>query len=241
MQTLSDPQFTFVLIHSPLVGPLTWAPVAESLRRRGHPACIPALTSRLDGPRPYWQQHISQVIDSLRDVPARTPLVLVGHSGGGILLPLIRQQTQRPVSAYLFVDAGIPLDGQSRLDLFETPEAADEVRRSAVDGFLPVWSDGDLREVIPADDLRRDFVRELRPLPLDVYEEPIPVFAGWPDAPVRYLRFGDNPAYAADIAHAERAAWPVERIEGAHFHMLVDPEGVASKLVQLANIGSDLR
>ncbi len=33
----------FVLLHSPLVGPLTWGPVADELRRRGIEAIVPAL------------------------------------------------------------------------------------------------------------------------------------------------------------------------------------------------------
>lgn len=225
----------FVLIHSPLVGPATWGKVAEALGRRGHITVVPTLSSDPGGPRPYWEQHVAQVIDALSDIPRGIPLVLVAHSGGGMLLPVIRQETRRPVDAYLFVDAGIPQDGKSRLDLFESQEAADGFREAAVDGLLPAWTEDDLREVIPDDGLRRDFVRELRPLPLEVYQEPIPVFAGWPEAPVGYLRFGDNPAYDADAARAEREGWPVSRLEGTHFHLLVDWEAVADKLVEMAD------
>jgi hypothetical protein len=152
-----------------------------------------------------------------------------------MLLPAIRQVTGRPVAAYLFVDAGLPQDGRSRLDLFENIEEAERFRQSArqAGGLLSTWSDEDLREVIPDDELRRRFVAELAPLPLAVYEEPLPVFAGWPDAPCGYLRFGPNPAYAAPAARAQQAGWPYLQLDGGHFHMLVDPPAVASALIQL--------
>jgi hypothetical protein len=152
-----------------------------------------------------------------------------------MLLPAIRQVTGRPVAAYLFVDAGLPQDGRSRLDLFDNAAEAQRFRQSALKagGFLPTWSDQDLREVIPDDELRRRFVAELTPLPLAVYEEPLPVFPGWPDAPCAYLRFGHNPAYAAPAAHAQQAGWPYLQLDGHHFHMLVDPPAVANALIEL--------
>jgi hypothetical protein len=125
-------------------------------------------------------------------------------------------------SNYLFVDAGLPQDGRSRLDLFDNAAEAQRFRQSALKagGFLPTWSDQDLRQVIPDDELRRRFVAELTPVPLAVYEEPLPVFSGWPDAPCAYLRFGDNPAYAAPAAHAQQAGWPYLQLDGHHFHMV---------------------
>src|SRR5207249_3404078 len=104
------------------------------------------------------------------------PCVLVGHSGAGALLPAIREALGRPVFAYVFVDAGIPQDGMSRLDQFSSQEEAEQFRQAAVDGLLPTWTEDDLAHLIPDAETRRRFVSELRPLPLAVYEEPIPVF-----------------------------------------------------------------
>src|SRR5206468_1317091 len=118
--------------------------------------------------------------------------ILVGQSGAGVLRPSIRQALGSPVSAYLFVDASIPRDGASRLDLFASREEAAQFRQAAVEGLLPTWTEADLRGVIPDNTLRQRFVSELRPLPLAIYEEPIPVFKGWPDAPCGYLRFADT-------------------------------------------------
>ena len=224
----------FVLIHSPLVGPATWEVVANEMRHRGIIAVVPTLRTVERISVPFWKQHAESVKRALKNIPANRELVLVAHSGAGMLLPVIRQITGRRVAAYLFVDAMIPENMKSRLDLFGSPEAATRFRQSAKNGYLPVWTDEDLREEIPDEILRRRFVNELRPLPLAVYEEPIPVFSGWPDAPCGYLQF--TPTYEFGKRRAETSAWIYSRMNGGHFHMLVDPKAVATEITKMAEL-----
>ncbi|MFL5734893.1 MAG: alpha/beta hydrolase [Chloroflexia bacterium] len=221
---------TFVLVHSPLVGPYTWAPVVVELRKRGFGAIAPALPDSRELSSPYWRGHAGAVVEALREVPGDEPLVLAAHSGAGMLLPAVWAMSGRPVAAYIFVDAGIPRDGMSRLDFFGVEEAA-EFRAAAEDGLLPTWSEEDLREMIPDTETRRRFVGELRPLPLAVYEEPIPVFNGWPDAPSGYLQFSRT--YDAPASEAREAGWAYRQLVGGHFHMLAEPSAVADALVGL--------
>lgn len=228
-----DDSPVIVLIHSPLVGAFTWSLVADELKKKGFEAIVPKLSTEPKSSLPFWRQHVSSVAESLKTVSAKKRLVLVGHSGAGVLLPAVRQAVKQPVSAYIFVDAVIPENGKSRLELFETPEAAQEFRSAAVSGFLPVWSDEDLREAIPDAEIRRRFVSELRPLPLAVYEEPIPVFPSFPDAPSGYLRFGKNVAYEDAAKRARRENWEYLEIAGGHFQMLVDAPLVADSLIGL--------
>ena len=77
----------FVLIHSPLLGPRTWAPVARELGIRGHRAIVPSLLGLAHAPWPQWRH----VPESVRAAAANVsdPIVLVGHSGAGPLLPAI--------------------------------------------------------------------------------------------------------------------------------------------------------
>jgi pimeloyl-ACP methyl ester carboxylesterase len=226
----------FVLVHSPLVGPFTWALVGDELRRRSFQAVVPALRSDAGAGLPYWQQHVDSVVQALEAYPSIEPPILVGHSGAGVLLPAIRQALGRAVSGYLFVDASIPRNAASRLGLFASPEEAAQFRQAAVKGLLPTWTEADLCDALPNDVLRQRFVAELRPLPLAVYEEPIPVFEGWSDAPCGYLRFtGTGPgAYEESVQLARREGWAYTELDGGHFHMLVDPLAVANALVGLA-------
>lgn len=225
---------TYVLIHSPLVGPMTWALVAEELSRRGVGVILPTLTTNPDGEQPYWRQHMAQVVQAVEGVGDQ-PLVLVGHSGAGPLLPAVAAALDQAISTYLFVDCDLPQDGASRLDLFASVGEAEEFQAAAREGWLPTWREQDLREAIPDPALRRRFVTELHPLPLAVYEEPLPVPDGWPDAPCGYVQL--SAAYLASGRQARQAGWGYYRLMGSHFHMLVDPAAVADALQCL---GQDL-
>jgi predicted alpha/beta hydrolase family esterase len=105
-----------VLVHSPVVGPFTWSMVAEQLRQRKVDVLVPKLADRDDNDLPYWDQHTAAVKQALADVPPGRPVVLVGHSGAGPLLPAIHRAIAQPVAACLFVDASLPHPGQSRFD-----------------------------------------------------------------------------------------------------------------------------
>ena len=223
----------FVLIHSPLVGPYTWKHVARAIQQQGLNVVVPTLISPDELQIPYWEQHAGNVAQALQHVSPAQSIILVGHSGAGPILPAIRAALPQPVAGYVFVDAGLPTNGMSRLDQFSDPQSRAEFRQSAVNGLLPVWTEEDLQAVIPDNEIRRKFVEELHPLPLNVYEEKLPVFSGWPDAPCAYLEFGPNPAYEGDVENARKAGWPHIRLEGEHFHMLVDPDQVTRAIMDL--------
>ena len=223
----------FVFVHSPLVGPLTWVLVVEEMRRRNISAIAPGLPDSRSITPPYWQRHAEAVARAIESAPDTHSLILVGHSGGGPLLPAIRQATGCTVAADIFVDAIIPQDGHSRLDLFESREAVKQFRASASDGLLPIWGNAEiLSNVITNSERRAQFAAELRRLPLAVYEEPIPVFAGWPDAPCGYLRL--SPTYQPQMAQAQRRGWACAELESGHFHMLNEPVAVTNAILDLA-------
>ncbi|MHB8629640.1 MAG: alpha/beta fold hydrolase [Aggregatilineales bacterium] len=221
----------FVLVHSPLVGPLTWKSTADALHQKGYAVVVPSLYDIPDNASLYWQRHATAVRQALSAVSSDQLVVLAGHSGAGPLLPAIRRGIVQRVAAYVFIDAGLPRDNASRLDSFESPEAVAEFRQSAVNGLLPTWADSDLAEVIPNADVRRQMVTELRPMPLAVYEEPLPVFAGWPDAPCGYIRF--SPVYDSALMEARQRGWPLRTFDAGHCYMLVEPGAVAAALIDV--------
>src|SRR6266516_3757677 len=96
----------FVLIHSPLVGPGTWSPVARELERRGRQAVVLSLLGPAGAPPRHWRHDVESARDALRTLSE--PIVLVGHSGGGLLLPVIAEAVAAPVSGLIFVDSGVP-------------------------------------------------------------------------------------------------------------------------------------
>jgi hypothetical protein len=115
---------TFVLLHSPLVGPLTWQPVADVLRQLGTNAVVPTPGSEGVSP-PFWKRHAEAVAASRLRLPHAERIVLTAHSGAGPLLPAVRRQVEHDVIGYVFVDADLPgPDGASRLDLLVLGDCA---------------------------------------------------------------------------------------------------------------------
>ena len=223
----------FVLIHSPLVGTSTWDAVVAELRIRGISTCVPVVRAVDEMGRPFWEQHVDAIEQELSQIADDRQLVLVGHSGAGALLPATGRATRHHVAAYLFVDAGIPKDRESRLS--RGPFADDIHQLYAAGGRYPSWTDEDLRELVPDDGQRQRLLAELCPPPLEFWDEAIPVFPGWPDAPCGYLRFVPNPAYDDAASEAKRRGWAYAELAGGHFHQLVDPAAVVTTLVDLAS------
>ena len=224
---------TFVLVHSPLVGPSTWKLVANELRARGFPAVVPSLPDERAG-EPYWRQHAEAVAAQVAD--AAPPLVLVGHSGACPLLPAIGAAVRDPIAAYVLVDGDLPLvpAGGSRLDLLQAaaPALADELR-ALLDkgGAFPTWRDEDLREEIPDRALRASVLAEVHPQPGPFWEERLPAVAGWPDAPCGYLELSAH--YGRAAARARREGWAYRHLAGRHFELLTRPAEVADAIVDL--------
>jgi hypothetical protein len=156
---------TFVLVHSPLVGPFTWSLVADDLDTRGLSVALPTLPE--DQLAPYWRLHAEAVAAQVADAEDR--LVLVGHSGACPLLPAIGRAIDGTISAYVLVDGDLPLapgSGDSRIDLLRTasPALADELQTLlAAGGSFPTWGDEDLIQEIPDQRLRARVVAEVRP------------------------------------------------------------------------------
>jgi hypothetical protein len=228
---VDDP--TFVLVHSPIVGPATWLPVADALRADGRRVVVPSLLDVARSAPPRWQAVVSAIERGLPDVLAKQ-VILVAHSGAGPLLPVVGAHLDATVVAYVFVDAGLPpLEG--------TTTAASEsflavLESLAEKGNLPPWSTwwgpGAMEKLVPDATLRAALEAELPRMPLSYFTESIPVPSGWADTPSAYLHF--SAPYRADAATAAAHGWPVHHIEGQHLHLVVDPQAVAEAVVALA-------
>ena len=231
----SHNEFVYVLIHSPLVGPLTWSLVADQLEQSSL-IVIPVLEDSPASNKPFWKQHAESVSRSLVNIPREHLIVLVAHSGASPLLPCIAQSLSHKVHAYIFVDAGIPQNNLSRLELMklEDSEWGKQFEHELEQGgSFPNWTSEDLREIIPDDSLLDQLVAEIHPHGMDFFKEPIPVFKEWPDALCAYIRFSD--AYKFHEAYARNAKWRTFKLAAGHFHMLVDPKSVADLLIKAMN------
>ena len=172
---MEDP--TFVLVHSPIVGPATWLPVADALRAEGRRVVVPSLLDVARSAPPRWQAVVSAIERGLPDRLAKQ-VILVAHSGAGPLVPVVSAHLDANVLAYVFVDAGVPpLEGTT------TPASSrflTVLEGLAVNGNLPPWSTwwgpGAMEKLVPDATLRAAIETELPHMPLSYFTESIPKF-----------------------------------------------------------------
>lgn len=222
-------QPAFVLIHSPLVGLLTWQAVAATLREQGYTVFTPELADNPESTLPFWQQEVASV-----HIPA-SEVILVGHSGAGALLPAIGQHVE--VGGYLFVDAVLLFQPGTRLDMLRQEDAAFAAEFEQYlqgGGRFPNWQDEQLQALIADDDLRRALLADMRPRSLDFFSERIEVPADWHTRPCGYIQLSETYTPYADTAAAR--GWPVVRREGHHFEMLTKPDEIARLLVEMRGL-----
>ena len=112
---------TLVLVHGMSLGGWCWNRVAGPLRKAGHDVYTPTLTglgdrSHLLNRKINLETHIEDVVnlmkwEDLKDV------ILVGHSyGGSVVTGVADRETQR-IHKLVYLDAFIPKNGESVMDL----------------------------------------------------------------------------------------------------------------------------
>lgn len=225
----------FVLVHSPSVGPSTWAPVAARLTQADADVAVPSLLDVGAAGPPFWPRVVAAVRDQLGRADPCQPLVLVAHSNAGVFIPVIRRGLARPVACSIFADATLPASGG------HTPTVGGQFLPflrglAGPDGRLPRWTDWwdeqDVAPMFPGPKIREVITAEQPRLPLAYYQEQVPVPDRWDDHPCAYLLF--SPPYHDQANQARERGWTVRSLPGEHLHQIVDPDGVAGAIFDLA-------
>lgn len=220
----------FALVHSPLVGATTWRAGAERLRLHGERAVVPDLTAALASGPPYIARQAVAVAEAVGE----EPVILVGHSGAGPLLPAFGDRLAQ-VAGYVFVDAGLPTPGLSWMDTAPS-SLVGQLEGMADDGWLPPWAlwwgEDALASLLPDPELRKEFAENCPPLPMAMFGERRPPVTDWPDAPCAYLRLSDS--YQSEYEQAQALGWGSAELPGHHLAMVTDPDAVADSIRDLA-------
>jgi pimeloyl-ACP methyl ester carboxylesterase len=217
---------TFVLVHSPLVGPSTWRWVAETLVARGHRVTVPTVTEVTTSRG--WEAFADAVASRIDEA---NHAVLVGHSGAGPLLPQIASRARSRPAGLVFVDAGISSDaGETKL---MPSDFLIGLKALATDGLLPKWYDWfgpeAMKALVPDDERRAVVCAEFPQLPLSYFEARVPVPEAWRAGKCGYVLLSEH--YAHDAAEAARRAWPVVHLPGMHVDIVTRPEPVANAIL----------
>ena len=222
---------TIVLVHSPLLGPISWRWVADELVELGHRVVVPSIVAGASSGS--WEACVERVV--AQEIPGDDQSILVGHSGAGQLLPSIAATITPPPKRLVFVDAALPPEhGQTAL----VPEKfAEHLRRLARGGVLPPWSEwfgsDVIAALIPDEQRRHEFVADMPEVPLSYFDARITLPEGWSAAANgAYILLSD--IYRPDADEAMSRGWPVVEMIGGHMDPVARPTDVATAIHALA-------
>jgi pimeloyl-ACP methyl ester carboxylesterase len=235
---------TFVIVHGGFGGGWEWTPVAELLRERGHSVFTPTLTGMGErshlGPRVGLSTHIDDVVAVLEFEDLHN-VVLCGASYGGMPITGAADRASERIALLIYIDALVPVNGQSSLDLL--PEHFGALVRAAADedghGWIAI-PDG----VLPPDGPRVDdnvgrYIARLRDQPLASFTEPIHLTNAVGRVRRAFIRCT---GYELDVgadpiepmaARARAEEWPYRELNAPHDPHLSDPTATALLLDEL--------
>jgi pimeloyl-ACP methyl ester carboxylesterase len=136
----SDP--TIVLVHGAWHGGWCYQRVADLLRGRGHRVYTPTLTglgerSHLLNRSVNLSTHIADIMNLIRWEDIQ-PIVLVGHSYGGMVVTGVADAMTDRISAVVYLDAFLPTAGQSFHDILPREVAEAQVHSASSSHGLSV-------------------------------------------------------------------------------------------------------
>jgi len=232
--------YTFVLVHGAWHGGWCWRRVADRLRGGGHTVFTPTLTGL--GERAHLlragidlKTHIADVVNVIK-WEGLDDVVLCGHSYGGFIISGVAEQMAAVLRSIVFLDAFVPRDGESVLDLTgpAVREAAAAAQQRGELGVPP--RPAEAFGVNPAD---RAWVDRLCvPQPIGTFADKIALTgAAGRVARKTYVRAGSyaNPGFDRAFASVQAdPAWRSYSVACGHDVMVDAPDRLCEILLEAA-------
>ena len=237
---------TFVLVHGAWQSSGTWDLLAPLLTKHGHSVITPVL-SGLGTDQAHLSasitltQHVEDVSRALLKCAGK--VVLVGHSYAGMIISGVAEAHHGQIQHLIYLDAFIPEDGQTTLDLLPgdigayfrkvAGEQGDGWRLPGGEGQLDLWG------LKPGE--ARDFVRaRLSDFSLRCFEEPLRLPANRKTTiPATFVAgsaegYPARPFFEPFARKARASGWTVVELNTGHDCHVERPEEVAEVLLAAA-------
>jgi pimeloyl-ACP methyl ester carboxylesterase len=234
---------TFVVAHGAWSSAWAWKKMRPLLRAAGHELWTPSYTglgerAHLANAAIDLDTHIADVVGVLEMEDLRE-IVLIGHSYGGMVATGVADRARSRVAQLVYLDAFVPSDGQSVLDLqsSEARERMRELARSKGVGWRippnPMPPD------TPEPDVAWAAPRRL-PQPLKTFETPLRLTASEPPPPRSYIycqRAAPGDVFRQFAERAQREnGWRYFEIDSSHNPHITAPQALLALLEKIAAV-----
>ena len=230
----------FVVAHGAWSAAWAWKKMRPLLRAAGHEIWTPTYTglgerAHLANPAIDLDTHIQDVVGVL-DMEDLLDVVLIGHSYGGMVATGVADRARNRIAQVIYLDAFVPKDGQSLLDLqgAEVRDRMRELARTTGDGWrLPP-------NPMPADTPEADVAwasgRRL-PHPIKTFEQVLRLNENVPPPPRSYIycrRTGPTDVFRQFLERAQReSGWCTFEIDASHNPHITAPQALLALLEKI--------
>jgi pimeloyl-ACP methyl ester carboxylesterase len=217
---------TLVIVHGGWGGGWEWRDVERLLRADGHEVSRVTLTglgerAHLLSTSVNLDTHVEDVVRHIQAEDLHG-VILVGHSYGGMVVTGVADRVPERIAGLVYVDAFVPRDGESLLDLLPD-DFAGHVRASAVDGRVPP----------PGEDPRypRWYLDRVGDHPLAAFEQPLRRDRHDNGVAATYIKCTESDVpLDSSVDRAKTAGWTMRELATGHDAQVFDPDGLAELL-----------
>jgi pimeloyl-ACP methyl ester carboxylesterase len=219
-----------VLVHGASHGGWCWQRVADRLIAKGHRVFAPTLTglcerSHLLNDKIDLTTHINDIVNEIKWKDLNQ-IVLVGHSYGGMVITGVAEQVASQIDSIVYVDAFLPGDGQSLLDVTALYAPGRPPPPSSAAGFTAFMNVNEKDSAWVASKLTAQ--------PLGTLTEKLRVSGAFLRVPRKLfigVTKGEQPFFKAVAdRYAADPAWQVHQVDCGHDVMIDKPDELTAIL-----------
>jgi len=227
----------FIFVHGGCHDGWCWHLVRAVLESQGHRTWAPDMP--VEDITAGIENYARVIVEGSRSAGSRT--VIVGHSMGGLVIPVVA--SMRPAAQIVFVDASVPIPGRPFIEQMEDADYAPLSVRSAM-------SLDDLGRIVflerektidafyhdcPAD-LTMEALRHLRPQAMTPFTQASPL-SSWPTVSTKFVHCREDRATGIDYENRvarEHFGVEITELQGGHSPFFSRPGELSRVLLEFA-------